>query len=264
MREGRKILYLVLVCLALTAQAQSDIIDIGETKEEYIRTNHLDDIEALVHQFTASKKFLNYLLEQGHDIDPNTVDIRRKEVGIGEDIDIYVKHFTEHQNFSMLMIPVSIYNLAIYDTLLFSVLEVSDEWMRNNFYRNDLTNDSIKSQLLTLENHNLLTKHMYEQAMKGNTEAITEIEIALHESYMSTSSIHMHVDQLDAQEKKEFRRSWGLMKKLFTHDVNMNVEMNVYIFGHDDMQVIFETKKGKNVFRITPGNVFVRHHFQGD
>ncbi len=261
---SRKILFYLLVLDFFFALGQQRFIDVAKTKKEYIRENHLDDIEDVVHQFTSSRQFLNFLLEQGHNIDPNSVEIKRKDISVGDDIDIYVKHFTEHQNFTMLMLPVNIYNLAIYDTLLFSVLEVSEQWMNDRFYRNDLENDSVRSHLLTLENHQLLTKHMYDQAMKGNREEITEIEIALHESYMSTSSIHMHVSELDEEEKKEFRRSWGLMKKMFTHDVNLNVEMNVYIFGHDDMKVIFDTKKGKRVYRITPDNVFTRHHFSGD
>jgi hypothetical protein len=259
--------FVFLCCHYLVCYGQpSGFEEVAMTKEEYIRSNHIEDIETLVHNFMNSKSFLTFLLEEGHDIDPNTVVIKKKDMGIGDDIDIYVKHYTEHQNFTMLMVPVSIYSLAIYDTLLFSVIEVSDQWMKDRFFRNDLEDDSVKAHLLTIENHTLLSRHMYDQALAGTVDDddITEVEINLHESYISASTIHLHISDLDPQEKKEFRRSWGLMKKAFQHDINLNVEMNVYLFGHDDMKIIYHARDSDRIFRITPDNIFTRHHFSSE
>ena len=55
-------------------------------------------------------------------------------------------------------------------------------------------------------------------------------------------------------------KSWGLMKKLFTHNLDLNVEMNIYIFGFDDMKIVHYTSDGEIEYRITPHNVFTRHH----
>ncbi len=262
MKTGRYIIYWIVWLISVSVWAQNtEVQEVAQTKEEFIRENHVEDIENVVHQFTTSKKFLNFLLEQGHDINPESVVIKRKDISVGEDIDIYVKHFSAHQNFTMLMVPVNVYSLAIYDTLLFSVIEVSEQWLADRFYNNDLEDDSVVSHLLSIENHRLLSRHMYEQAMKGRPDDITEIEISLHESYVSSSSIHLHVSDLSDEEKKEFRRTWGLMKKVFSHDVNLNIEMNVYIFGYDDMNVIYHTKSDKKIYKVTPNNIFTRHHF---
>ncbi|MDH5609029.1 MAG: hypothetical protein OEY56_06080 [Cyclobacteriaceae bacterium] len=243
------------------SHSQSNVIELGETKEAYIEENHIEDIESVVHSFTSSSLFLKYLIEQGHNISYETIEIKRKDVSVGKDIDIYVKHFTEHQTFTMLLVPIDIYPLAIYDTLLFAVIEVSDQYLMDKYYRNDLENDSVKKSLLALENHDLLVKHMYEQAMKGNTEKITEIQVQFHESYISSSSIQHHIEHFNEQEKHDFRRNWGIIKKAFTHNVELNVEMNIYIFGHDDMEVVYYHRDKKNVHRITPSNIFTRHHF---
>ena len=169
MGSGRKIIYWVILLFSTSALAQDTVyVDVGQSKKEYIRENHVEDIEDLIHKFTSSKRFLNFLLKEGHDIDPDGMEIKRKDIIIGEDLDIYVKHFTEHQNFTMIMVPINIGSLAIFDTLLFTVIEVSQQWMKDRFYKNDLEDDSVKSHLLSIENHSLLSRHMYGQALKGN------------------------------------------------------------------------------------------------
>ncbi|MBV6645641.1 MAG: hypothetical protein KI790_09340 [Cyclobacteriaceae bacterium] len=246
----------VLPCLA-----QGEFEDVSKSKEEYIKENHLEDIEEIVHQFAGSRLFLEFLLSKGHDVDPNVTKIRRKDVRVGEDIDIHVEHFSEHQNFSMLLIPVDVYSMAIYDTLLFSVLEVSNAWVEEQFYHNDVENDSVKSALLSRENHDLLSRHMLKQALKNSKGDMTEVRVSLHETYISTNSIYLHVSELDKEEKKTLRNSWSLMKKAFSHSIELNVEMNMYIFGQDDMQVSYYEGDEKKIVRITPSNIFKRHHF---
>ncbi|MFT6865240.1 MAG: hypothetical protein ACJA08_000057 [Cyclobacteriaceae bacterium] len=51
------------------------------------------------------------------------------------------------------------------------------------------------------------------------------------------------------------------MKKALSHDVDLNVEMNIYIFGNDDMRLFYYTKGKENEFKITPQNIFTRHVF---
>jgi hypothetical protein len=102
----------VLLSFHLISQSQntaSDVTQIGETMEEYIKENHLEDIEDMIHKFMDSQSFLEYLLKEGHDIDASSINLKRKDVRIGKDLDVYVKHFTEHQNFTMIMVPVDIY-----------------------------------------------------------------------------------------------------------------------------------------------------------
>lgn len=237
--------------------------DIQMTKEEYIRANHLEDIEDLIHKFANSKKFLEFLLEEGHNIDHEKVEnIRRRDVSVGEDVDIYVKHFTEHQNFTMILVPINIYSLAIYDTLLFSVLEVSDQWINEKFWERNVQDESSKSKLLSIENHRILSRHMAQLALGSARDEITEMQVKLHEGYISTSSISYHVANLSNSEKREFRKSWGLLKKALTHNVELNVEMNIYVFGYDDMEVRYFSGGDYKSFRITPGNIFKRHHFE--
>lgn len=239
----------------------TDMIEMGESMEQYIKENHLEDIERIVHQFTESKVFLKYLLDKGHHIDPNTVELKRKDVKVGSDIDVYVKHFTEHQNYTMLLVPVDIYPLAIYDTLLFSVLEVSDSWLKGRYYYHDLANDSIKSHVLSVENHDLITRHMFDQMMAEKKQQAAEVSVVLDESYISTNSITLSTHELDKKEKQEILSHWSLMKRLFTHNLDMNVEMNIYIFGYDDMRIIHYTAEGELDYYITPSNIFTRHHF---
>lgn len=259
-RRGILSIFILFSCFYVV-KGQSEVIQIAETKEEYIKENHIEDIEEMVHNFMNSDEFLSFLLRQGHDIDPDQIQLKRKDVNVGEDLDVYVKHITDHQNFTLLLVPISIYPLNIYDTLLFSVLEVSDEWLGARFFNNDLEDDSVKAHLLTVENHTLLSKHMYDQALSQNYHEVTQAQISLHESYISTSSIPVHVKDLDDSEKKEIRKRWGVMKKALMHNISMNVEMNVYIFGYDDMEVVYLTKRGSRTYKITPQNVFTRHEF---
>ncbi|MFY0605377.1 MAG: hypothetical protein JXR10_01600 [Cyclobacteriaceae bacterium] len=241
---------------------KKEVIEVGESLEEYIKENHVDEIEEIVHRFTESRMFLNYLLEKGHHINADTVKLKRRDIRIGSDIDVYVKHFTEHQNFTMIMVPVDIYPLVIYDTLLFSVLEVSDEWLREKFYYHDLSDERVKSDLLSLENHELITKHMYDQVMKETRQGSAEVEVRLHESYITTNSIHLNTHELGKDEKAQMLRSWSIFKKLLSHNLDLNVEMNIYIFGHDDMNIIILNKDEEEIHRITPSNIFTRHHFE--
>ncbi len=256
-----------MLLFAFTIEAQvsngaKEVIEVGESLEDYIKENHVDEIEEIVHRFTESRMFLKYLLEKGHQISSDTVKLKRRDIRIGTDIDVYVKHFTEHQNFTMIMVPVDIYPLMIYDTLLFSVLEVSDEWLREKFYYHDLSDDSTKSGLLSLENHELITKHMYDQVMSGRRKGSAEIEVKLHESYITTNSIHLNTHELNKDEKVQMMRSWNVFKKLLSHNLDLNVEMNIYIFGHDDMNIVIYEDDGNATFRITPGNIFTRHQFE--
>lgn len=239
----------------------ADVEEVGESMEEYIRENHLEDIENIVHKFTESKVFLDYLLEKGHHIPHDSTKLKRKDINVGGDIDVYVKHFTEHQNYTMLLVPVDIYPLMIYDTLLFSVVEVSDDFLYEKYYYHDLKDDSVKSAVLSDLNHSLITNHMFEQIMAEQKQSTAEVEVKLHESYISTNSISLNTHNMNNDEKREIMKSWGLMKKLFTHNLSMNVEMNIYIFGYDDMRIVHYTEKGEIDYRITPGNVFTRHHF---
>ncbi|MFY0688417.1 MAG: hypothetical protein JXQ90_14680 [Cyclobacteriaceae bacterium] len=257
----------LLVCLglccglSLVAQEQKEV-EVQATMEEFIESNHLEDIEDIVHHFTGSKKFLNFLLEEGHDLDPEAVDFKRKDVRIGEDLDIYVKHITEHQNFTMLMVPVDFYNLAIYDTLLFAVLELSDEYLERKYFSNDLTDPQERARIMQIENHDLLKEHLFQQALKVTEDKkFTEIQVDLHESYISSSDLTLELSELTKDEKKSFRHSWSLVEKAFSHTVHLNIEMNIYIFGHDDMDITYEIDRKKYKYRITPGNIFTRHHF---
>ncbi len=261
MSVGRQFIILIILFCSWSTMAQNEFIKLAETKEEFIRENHVESIEEFVHQFMNSQEFLNFMLSQGHDIDPNSVQLRKRDIGVGEDLDVYVKHITEHQNFTLLLIPFSIYSLQIYDTLLFSVLEVSDQWMADRFFNSDLDEDSVKSQLLTVENHILLTDHLSEMALANNFHEVNEIKITLRESYISTTHLPLHVKDLDESERKQLRKNWGLMKKAMAHNIEMNVEMNVYLFGNDDMSVIYNTRRGERVFRVTPNNIFPRHEF---
>lgn len=248
------------VLIAMSVMGQSHV-QVAQSKEDFIRVNHLEDIENIVHQFANSKTFIQFLLEQGHKIDHNDIDIKRKDVSVGEDVDIYVKHFTDHQSFTMILVPINIYSYAIYDTLLFSVLEVSDQWIKDEFWQNDMNDDSVKAHLLSLENHSLLSDHMANLAMKNTNDDITEMKVNLHESYITTSSIDLHMAELTEKEKREFRKSWGLLKKAFTHNIGLNVEMNIYVFGYDDMEVKYFSNGEYKSYQINPSNIFEHHNF---
>lgn len=249
------------LAFAQASDADQKVIEVGETLKEYIEENHVEDIEEVVHKFLESKSFIEYLLKEGHDIDPETVNLRKKDIGIGEDLDVYVKHFTEHQNFTMIMVPVDIYPLAIYDTLLFSVIEVSDNWLYQNHFEEDLDDPEVKAKILSDENHHLLTNHMYEQVLSSQTKNLTEVQIKLHESYISTQTVMLDVKDMSKEEKESVLKNWGFIKRIMTHDVNLNVEINIYIFGHDDMQIVKYTRDGSQSYKITPTNIFTRHHF---
>ncbi len=258
----RSLLVFVLAVLVFPLSAQDKLIEVEETMQEYLKEHHVDNIEKLAHRFTSSQSFLEKLLEQGHDIDPDEAQVKRKDVTVGDDVDVYVKHFSEHQNFTMFLIPINFYAHAIYDTLLISVLEVSDSWLKNRHHYLDLKNDSLKSATLSLENHNLLAEHMYHQSLKNVNLDMAEVKIKLHESYMSYNSIEMGMGNLSDDEKKEFRKTWGLMKKIFTHNISLNVEMNIYLFGNDDMSIEVFYNDAEKQYTVTPGNIFTRHHFE--
>ncbi|WP_115868588.1 hypothetical protein [Marinoscillum furvescens] len=255
-----------MVVFTLLAHAQrfgasQDVIEVGESMKDYIKEHHIEEIENIVHRFTESRVFLEYLLEQGHHIPSDSIKLRRRDVRVGDDVDVYVKHFTDHQNFTMLMVPVDIYPLTIYDTLLFSVLEVSDAWLQDKYYYHDISDESVKAELLATENHNLITQHMFDQVMAERRQISAEVEVKLHESYISTNTIHLNTHDLDKDERKEVLKHWSLMKRLFTHNLDMNVEMNIYIFGFDDMRIIHYLDGEEIDYRITPRNIFTRHHF---
>lgn len=262
----KKALFLgvLLMLSAFISYAQGDLIEIGESMEDYIKENHVENIEKIAHQFTSSHDFLEKLLQEGHNIDPKSAQIRRKDVAVGKDIDVYVKHFTEHQNFTMFLIPINFYAHAIYDTLLISVIEVSDSWLKDKYHYANLENDSIKSHLLSLENHSLLAEHMYHQSLENVNLDLAEVKVKLHESYMNSNSINIGTSALSDKEKKEFRKTWGLMKKILTHNVNLNAEMNIYVFGYDDMEIDVLYNNAERIYKVTPGNIFTRHHFQED
>ncbi|WP_421869963.1 hypothetical protein [Marinoscillum sp.] len=264
---NRTAILMVSLCVFVNTYAQqrfgasNDVQEVGESMEAYIKENHLEDIEDIVHKFTESKVFLQYLLEKGHNIQSDSIKLRRKDISVGKDIDVYVKHFTEHQNFTMLLVPVDIYPLMIYDTLLFSVVEVSNDFLKEKYYFHDISDDSVRSDLLADLNHDLITAHMFEQVMAEQGQRAAEVQVRLHESYISTNSISLNTHEMDKSEKKEIMKSWGLMKKLFTHNLELNVEMNIYIFGFDDMRIVHYTNSGEVDYRVTPGNIFKRHHF---
>lgn len=242
--------------------AQHQYAEVGESMEEYIIENHLEQVEEIVHKLAYSKQFLNQFLEKERHIHAEAADLKRSDVKIGDDVDIYVKHFTEHQNFTMILVPISIYSLAVYDTILFSVLEVSDIWLEREFPYDNFKNDSIKSSLLSIKNHALLAEHIYDQALDESNTSMGEVQLELDETFISTNTIHESVGKMTRREKDDFKSHWGLLKKAFTHNVDLNVEMNVYVFGFDDLEVKCKNVKGVTNFRVTPGNIFQRHHFQ--
>ncbi|SMD39042.1 hypothetical protein SAMN04488029_4018 [Reichenbachiella faecimaris] len=255
-----KTLIILLVGCA-SAQAQHAYEEVGESMEAYIKENHLEQVENIVHKLAYSKEFLNQFLEKERHLHAEVEGLKKGDISIGGDVDIYVKHFTEHQNFTMILVPISIYSLAVYDTILFSVLEVSDIWLEREFPYDNFKNDSIKSSLLSIKNHALLAEHIYDQALSESNTTMGEVQLELDETFISTNTIHENVGKMTHREKNEFKSHWGLLKKAFTHNVDLNVEMNVYVFGFDDLEVKCKNVRGISSFRVTPGNIFRRHHF---
>lgn len=253
--------FILFFPLISIAQDQSREIEIGETMEQYLEEHHLLEIENMLHKLASSRPFIEQFIEQEqrHLIDGR--EIKRKDVNIGGDVDVFVSHMSEHQTFTMIMVPISIYSMAIYDTLLFSILEVSDEWIRREFPYDQIENDSIKSSLLSLKNHELLAHHLYNQALRLSSSEMGKVKVELNESYISTSSIHEHTSNLTREEKELMRKHWGVLKKAFTHVVDLNVEFNIYTFGFNDMEVTVKNRKGEYSVKITPNNLFRRHHF---
>lgn len=258
-----KFLIVILLChFGGNLIAQSKYIEVGESKEAYIRENHLEQVEEIVHKLAISKEFLNRFLEKERQVNADASHIKKSDISIGEDVDIYVKHFTEHQNFTMILVPISIYSMAVYDTILFSVVEVSDQWLKRSFPYDDIENDSIKSSLLALKNHELLAQHIYDQALTESNADIGQVKLDLNETFISTNTIHQDVGHLSRREKEDFKSRWGLLKKAFSHSIDLNVEMNIYVFGFDDLEVECKSSRGVENFKVTPTNIFTRHHFQ--
>ncbi len=262
--NNRKIIYLLIVSMCLISTmslAQKNGEEMGVSMKEYIRSNHIGQIEDMVHKLALSKPFLDQFLEEEDRHDVDVSKIKRKDIGIGEDVDIYVRHFTEHQNFTMIMVPISIYSMAVYDTLLFSVLEVTDTWLEREFPYDNLKDDSVKSGVLSMKNHDLLIEHLYEETLHSMHAEMGQFKIHLRESYVGANSFHEHLSDLTKEEKEMVRNHWGLLKKAFSHGVDMNVEFNIYIFGFNDLEVKCKTKEREFIHRITPSNIFARHLF---
>ena len=254
-------LIITFIFLNYIAVCQSKYQEVGESMKAYIQENHLEQVENVVHNLALSKAFLNQFLEEERHLHADAADLQRNDVRIGEDVDIHIKHFTEHQNFTMILVPISIYSLAVYDTILFSVLEVSDTWLEREFPYDNFKNDSIKSSLLSMKNHELLAAHIYDQALSSNRTEMGEVQLELDETFISTNTIHENVGSMTKKEKDMFKSHWSLIKKAFTHNIDLNVEMNVYVFGFDDLEVNCKDARGQSRFKVTPGNIFRRHHF---
>lgn len=255
-------IFIVTFLISANVLGQQHYEEVGESMEAYIKDNHLEQVENIVHKLAYSKEFLNQFLEKERHIHSEVGGLKKGDISIGDDVDIYVKHFTEHQNFTMILVPISIYSLAVYDTILFSVLEVSDTWLEREFPYDNFKNDSIKSSLLSIKNHALLAEHIYDQALTEANTSMGEVQLELDETFISTNTIHEDVGKMSRREKDEFKSHWGLLKKAFTHNVDLNVEMNVYVFGFDDLEVKCKNVRGESRFKVTPGNIFRRHHFQ--
>lgn len=256
-----KLLFAGLVCLmsfSLFAQSKAER---SENIKELIKKNHIEDVEILVHRLAKSSDFLNILLKNGHDIDIENAKFKKKDVAVGEDIDLYVTHFTEHQSFTLLMLPVSFYNLSIYDTLLFASLEVSDEWLEDRFHKK-IPSEEEKAKLLASETHILLQEHIANQAGRHlDLSGMGEMQIQLHETFVSTSKVTRDLKDMDKTEREILTKSWGLIKRSLSHNAHLNVESNVYVFGIDDMDVTFTSGQKEQHFRVTPTNIFDRHDF---
>lgn len=250
-----------VICLLnfnLSAQTRAER---SENLKELIQKNHIEDVEIVVHRLAKSNEFLNILLKNGHNVDIDNVKFKKKDVSVGEDIDIFVTHFSEHQSFTLLMLPVSFYNLSIYDTLLFASLEVSDEWLEDRFHQ-QIPSEEAKSKMLASETHTLLQEHIAHQAGKHlDLSGMGEMEIQLHETYVSTSEVTTDLRGLSKDEREVITRSWSIIKKSLSHNAHLNIESNVYVFGVDDMDVTFISGETQKHFKVTPTNIFQRHDF---
>ncbi|MEL7005994.1 MAG: hypothetical protein AAFN93_25190, partial [Bacteroidota bacterium] len=159
------------------------------------------------------------------------------------------------------LIPISFYSLGVYDTILFTSLEVSDQWLESTFRIKD-PDEAMKERLMSEEAHRMLEKHILSQAENQlDLRGMGEVKVQLHESYIAGSHITLDVAELTKEEKKQIRKSWGLMKKVMTHNVDLNVELNVYVFGVDDMDVTFSSRNKTLRYVANPNNIFPRHHF---
>ncbi len=257
----RKLLFAGVVCfLSFSIFAQTKA-ERSENIKELIKKNHIEDVEIVVHRLAKSSEFLNILLKNGHNIDIENVKFKKKDVSIGEDIDIFVTHFSEHQSFTLLMLPVSFYNLSVYDTLLFASLEVSDQWLEDRFHK-QIPSDEAKAEMLASETHTLLQEHIATQAGKHlDLSGMGEMEIQLHETYVSTSEVTTDLRGLSKEEREVITQSWSLIKKSLSHNAHLNIESNVYVFGVDDMDVTFISGSNEKHFKVTPRNIFQRHEF---
>lgn len=264
MKKSGALLLALTICLfplCTKAQTKKDKKEKENRIKELIKKNHIEDVEIIVHRLAESEDFLNILLKNGHHIDIENVKFKKKDVNVGQDIDLYVTHFSEHQTFSLLMLPVSFYNLSIYDTLLFASLEVSDQWIEDRFNRQDPT-DEEKARLLASETHTLLQEHIANQAGKElGLSGMGEMQIRLHETYVSTSQVTTDLKNLDKEEREVVTQSWSLIKRSLSHNAHLNIESNVYVFGIDDMDVTFISGDDEQHFRVTPTNIFTRHEF---
>lgn len=258
MNTRGKLLMAGVMCLlgfSLFAQTKAEI---SENIKNLIKKNHIEDVEVVVHRLAKSDEFLNVLLD-GHNVDANNVKFKKKDVSVGEDIDLFVTHFTEHQSFTLLMLPVSFYNLSIYDTLLFASLEVSDQWLEDRFHR-QIPSEEEKKQLLISETHTLLLEHIASQAGKHmDLSGMGEMEIILHETYVNTSDVTTDLRGLSKEERELITQSWSIIKKSLSHNAHLNIESNVYVFGVDDMDVTFKSGEIEKHFRVTTKNIFQRH-----
>lgn len=233
----------------------------SENIKALIKKNHIEDVEIVVHRLAKSNDFLNILLKNGHHVDIDNVKFKKKDISIGEDIDIFVTHFTEHQTFTLLMLPVSFYNLSIYDTLLFASLEVSNEWLENKFHQK-IPSEEARAKMLASETHILLKEHIANQAGKHlNLSGMGEMKIRLHETYVSASEVTTDLRGLSKEERELITSSWSLIKKSLSHSTHLNIESNVYVFGVDDMDVTFTSGEIEKHFKVTPANIFQRHGF---
>lgn len=261
MNTRGKLLVAGVMCLlnfSLLAQSKADR---SEKIKDLIKKNHIEDVEIVVHRLAKSDKFLNILLQNGHNVDVKNVKFKKKDVSVGEDIDIYVTHFSEHQSFTLLMLPVSFYNLSIYDTLLFASLEVSDQWLEDRFHQR-IPSDEAKAKMLASETHTLLQEHIAYQAGKHlDLSGMGEMQIKLHETYVSTSEVTTDLRGLSKDEREVITKSWSLIKKSLSHNAHLNIESNVYVFGLDDMDVTFVSGSTEKHFKVTPTNIFERHEF---
>ena len=247
--------------LAMYSVDAQELNDVGVSMKEYIKENHLEKIEDMIHKLAMSKPFLDQFLKEEERYNVDVSQIKRKDVSIGEDVDIYVRHFTEHQNFTMILVPINIYSLAIYDTLLFSVLEVTDYWLDRTFPYENFKIDSVKSGVLSLKAHDILVEHLYDQTLHQMHLEMGQFKIHIQESYVGANSFHEHIGELSKDEKQMVRSHWGLLKKAFSHQVDLNVEFNIYVFGFNDLEVNCKTKEREFNHKITPSNIFTRHHF---